>query len=142
MAIRLSTGAKNAILDGDNDLRALMASGTVTYYTGTRPASADSPTTSYTKLVTFTALSWNAAADGAMALSASVEANAVATGTVGWFRLTTNGGDPDADDTSSKTEIRFDGVVSTSGNGEMNLNSASIVTSEAQRISTLTISVT
>lgn len=130
MALRASTAAKNSLLSG-NDLKTDLTNAKLYIYSGQRPASADEAPGPVTKLVTFSGINWNAAADKEMAILAAVAASVAVSGVAGWFRLTTTAGDPDADDTSTKTEIRYDGAISSSGGGDLNLNHVNLVAGES-----------
>lgn len=126
MTLRVSTGLRNTLLSGD-DLKASLegtAGFVIDIYSGTRPASADDAAAG-TKLVSLTGLHFEAAAANGSLDKAAAEtwsADAIATGTAGYFRI------HHADDsgaTSSATYPRMDGTVSTSG-ADMNLQSTTI----------------
>lgn len=131
MAIRLSTGLINQLMDTDA-FRDIFALGFIDIYTGTQPANADLGATG-TLLCTLTSdgdgvtgLSWAATAtDGALSKSGAEtwQGTVVSTGTAGWFRLRAAG---DAGTSLSTTAPRYDGAVSTSG-AEMNLGTVNLI---------------
>lgn len=127
MAIKLSTSARNAMLDG---LTATVSgSAKLRIYDGTQPAGG--PGTAVTTQVLLAELTCNAtfapaASGGVLTLNSITQATAAATGTASWFRIVTSG----------NTAV-IDGSVSTSG-ADMNLNSTSIVSGGTVSITSAT----
>ena len=122
MTLRVATTARNAGLDAKYDrVNAGAGPGTITYYTGSQPATADSAT-SATALVTFTlADPAFAPADGGVKdldADPDLSATAAATGTVGWARCKDSDGN-----------TIFDGSVGTSGT-DFIINSTSITSGQ------------
>jgi hypothetical protein len=136
MTVRLSTGARNAILDsGLNTL--FDGDGAIDIYTGSQPASANDDV-SGTLLATLTlSADWiGAASSGTSTLAAiTSDTNVDASGTAGWFRIYDVsegvGG-------SSTTKKRIDGAVGTSGS-DLNFNTTSFVAGGTAAISSFTI---
>ena len=138
MAIRLSTGLRQAIL-GTNPVSTEMDECVLNLYSGTQPSSADSaPGGTSTLLVSITVdggatgLTFDAPVAGVLSKAAAEtwEGTAVATGTVGWFRMYESGGDPSV---LSTTESRIDGTVATSG-GDVNISSTAITSGANQTV--------
>jgi len=121
MAIRLSTGARNALVGTDGKgFGELFNNGVLDIYTGAQPSSADAVETG-TKLCRISSTSGTAAEDG---LKFGTTGSGVLTigtpawtglvladGVAGWFRFYGSGGVAGA----SNTAIRFDGAVGISG---------------------------
>lgn len=135
MAIRLSTGLRNALLDA-NPLNAALAGAKIEYYTGAQPASPDDAATG-TLLLTIdnagAGINFAATAvNGVLSKSATEtwSAAAAASGTAGWFRISlladTNG--------LSNTAVRLDGSIGTFG-ADLNLSSTNIVAGATETIS-------
>lgn len=119
MAETMGTIARNLQADAIGDS---LDSGTLSIYTGSKPASPDDAATG-TLLVAFTlpATAFDDAIDGVAALDETplVEPG-LDTGDAGWFRLA------NAADT-----LRYDGTVTATGDGgDMQLNTISIVEDE------------
>ena len=128
MSLRTSTGHKNRMLGengvdtGANGFRGVYKYSVIDLYSGTQPATADSAATgtflgritlssgAFTEGDTTNGLEWDAPTGGAVnkPASATWSGNAVAAGTVGWFRCRGNAAD---DGTASTTLPRFDGTV-------------------------------
>ena len=128
MALRTSTGHKNRLLGeqgvdtGANGFRGVYKNCVIDLYSGTQPATADSAVTgtflgritlnsgAFTEGVATNGLQWDAPAGGAVTKPAGATwgGNAVAAGTVGWFRCRGNAID---DGTASTALPRFDGTV-------------------------------
>ena len=131
MALRTSTGHKNRLLGeqgvdtGANGFRGVYKNCVIDLYSGTQPATADSAVTgtflgritlssgAFTEGTATNGLQWDAPASGTISKPAGAtwSGNAVATGTIGWFRCRGNAVD---DGTSSTTLPRFDGSVGVS----------------------------
>ena len=127
MAIKLSTAARNAMLDGITST--VGGSAKLRIYDGSQPAG---PGTAVTTQVLLAELTCNAtfapaASSGVLTLnSITQDSSADATGTASWFRIVTSG----------NTAV-IDGSVSTSG-ADMNLNSTSIVSGGTVSITSAT----
>ena len=127
MAIKLSTAARNAMLDGITST--VGGSAKLRIYDGSQPAG---PGTAVSTQVLLAELTCNAtfapaASSGVLTLnSITQDSSADATGTASWFRIVTSGG----------TAV-IDGSVSTSG-ADMNLNSTSIVSGGTVSITSAT----
>jgi hypothetical protein len=137
MAIRLSTGTRNFILDsGLNTL--FDTDGALNVYSGTIPADADADVGAGTLLATLTFNSnWiGAASAGVMTLAAIVSDTSVdASGTAAWFRMHDVSEGPTG---SSATKKRIDGTVGTSG-ADLNFNTVTFVAGGTAAISSFTI---
>lgn len=153
MALRISTGLRNSMLDGGSGegFRAGMNTGFLYIFSGSQPASADSAASGtllaviYSNYPTNTVgLSFDAAASGAVAKASAQtwSGAAVASGTAGWFRFQ----ELDTDETGTRADAlaassstkRFDGSVATSG-GDLNISSTSITSGAVQTVSSLTV---
>lgn len=137
MAIRLSTGTRNFILDsGLNTL--FDTDGAINVYSGTIPADGDADVGAGTLLATLTFNSnWiGAASAGVMTLAAIVsDTNVDASGTAAWFRMHDVSEGPTG---SSSTKKRIDGTVGTSG-ADLNFNTVTFVAGGTAAISSFTI---
>ena len=137
MAIRLSTGTRNFILDsGLNTL--FDTDGAINIYSGTIPADADADVGAGTLLATLTFnANWiGAASAGVMTLAAIVsDTNVDASGTAAWFRMHDVSEGPTG---SSATKKRIDGTVGTSG-ADLNFNTVTFVAGGTAAISSFTI---
>lgn len=121
MALKFSTGLRNAILD-TNDLKSLLDDGYINVYSGTVPADADAALGGATLLNTYSdddqgspnGLDFDASASGGALGKAPAQVwsgTAVASGTASFFRFVKSG------DTGnlSTTEYRIQGVVGGAG---------------------------
>ena len=135
MAVRFSTGLRDALLDA-NPLKTVFQDGIIEIRTGSQPASADDAVTG-TLLGTVTlnsgaftpgsptnGLEFGTAASGVIGINPGDvwSFNAVATGVAGWFRFKGNALDNDA---SSTTLPRIDGSVG-KGTGDLSLSATSL----------------
>lgn len=137
MALKLTTGARNATLD--TGLRtALNGNVKINYYSGSQPATAGDAATG-TLLVTVSDaggagdLSFDAPADGTLpkASAQTWSGTAVADGTAGWFRMYVSTDDPSlADD----TVVRIDGAIATSG-AQLNMSHTGLTTGAVETLS-------
>ncbi len=118
MALRLSTGLRNALL-GTNGWKGLMSGGKLTIWTGGQPASADYTETG-SKLAELTA-TFGTAADGSITVAASWSGTVAVAGIAGWFRLYGTAGTTG----SSATEVRLDGNCGVSG-ADLNFTNSSL----------------
>jgi hypothetical protein len=138
MAVRLSTGARNAI--GDSGVGPLFdPDGAISFYTGSQPASAnDDVSGTLLGTVTFSADWIGAFASGTGTLGAITSDGAAdASGTPGWFRMHNVSEGPGG---SSSTKKRIDGSVGTSG-ADINFNTVTWVAGGTIAISSLTITI-
>jgi hypothetical protein len=121
MAIRLSTGARSALVGTDGQgFGELFNNGVIDIFTGAQPVSADYVETG-TKLVRISSTSGTAAEDGVKFGTTGAGVLTIGTpawtgvnivdGVAGWFRFYGSGGTAG----SSNTAIRFDGAVGVSG---------------------------
>lgn len=142
MALRLSTGLRNALLAAGG-FKETLDGCKINFYTGTQPASADDAATG-TLLVTISdnggvgGLNWDTAPSGGSIPKAPAQTwrgTAVASGTAGWFRIYPSAGDPSV---LSTTEARVDGAIATSG-AQLNASSVTVVSGATQDISSLSI---
>jgi len=131
MTVRLSTGARNKLLDGGSGggIKGALNLGFINIYSGPQPLLADTGATG-TLLGTAsvnaggTGLTFDAAVLGVIS-KAAAEAwkfTGLAVGTAGWFRFYPAAGNPA---NTSATEARIDGAVAASG-GDLNLTNISI----------------
>jgi len=147
MALRLSTGLRNALLSSAS-FQDAMVNGVIDIYSGAQPTSADDTETG-TKLLSVTVgsgaftpgtatngLNFADAAAGAIAKAAAEvwSGVAVATGVAGWFRFYAN----DKATGASTTGKRFDGSISTSG-AQLNMSSTSITSGATTTIDSLVV---
>jgi hypothetical protein len=133
MTIRLSTGARNAMLgNGTNaGLRAALAAGFLYIYSGSQPATADlGATGTLLGKVTVnddgtTGLTFDAAAAGVLSKAAAEtwKFHGLAAGTAGWFRFSDSADTPTA---SSATAKRVDGLIGTAG-ADVNMSNTNVV---------------
>lgn len=144
MAIRLSTGARNALVGTDGQgFGELFNNGVLDIFTGAQPVSADYVETG-TKLVRISSTSGTAAEDGlkfgtagagAMGIGTPVWSGInIAAGVAGWFRFYGSGGTAG----SSNTAIRFDGAVGISGS-DLDLTHTSLALDAVTTIKTVNV---
>jgi hypothetical protein len=146
MTIRVSTGARNAMLgNGTNlGLRAALAAGFLYLYSGSQPATADlqaqlarcSARSRSTDDGT-TGLTFDAASGGVLS-KAAAEAwkfHGLADGTVGWFRFSDSADTPTA---SSATAKRVDGLVGTAG-ADANMSNTAVLTGAVSTIDSFSL---
>jgi hypothetical protein len=149
MAIRFSTGLKNAVL-GTSGLKGSLDAGVINIYSGAQPSSADTGasgvllgTVTIDAGATFPAdyISFDAPVDGVLAKAAleNWKFNGVTNGTAGWFRYIA---DPASDDGSSTSTVhpRLDGSIARSG-GDMNLSNTSITTGAPNTVDVFQIAI-
>jgi hypothetical protein len=146
MAIRISTGARTALLGGTGGtagLKTLLEGGVIDIFTGSQPASADYTETG-TKLVRISStcgtnetdgVRFGTAASGVLPLTTPAwQGTVTAAGVAGWFRFYGTGGTSG----TSATEKRFDGAVGVSG-ADLNLSYTSLVVGTVVTISTFNV---
>ena len=137
MALGLSTGASNLLLDSGIGTAFDGANDILEIRNGTRPTSADDVPTG-TVLAEFTLVADSfAAASGGTIVGATpwTETSAPNPGTATWFRL------KQSTDTgvSSTTEVRIDGDVAASGS-DLNLSTTTIATADQVTITQFDLS--
>ena len=134
MAVRLSTGLRNKMLDGGSGggFKGALALGFINIYSGPQPLTADTGATG-TLLGTVsigglgvTGLTFDAATGGVSSKAAAETwmFTGAATGTAGWFRFYAAGDTPA---NASSTAARLDGAISTSA-ADLNLANVSVST--------------
>jgi hypothetical protein len=142
MALSLSTGLRNGILDA-NPLNTLLAQGEIRIFSGSGPSTADDTETG-TLLVTINTVTGSGfdcsfkdtAASGVLSKQTNTwDGVAVATGTAGYFRYCASTSDAGG---TSTTEVRIQGAVATSG-AELNMSSTSITSAATTTIDTFDI---
>lgn len=130
--LRISTGARNAIVDAVVALiDADAGAGTIKIYDGTQPASANTAITTQTLLATvnLATTSFAAGSSGVAVGTDPASVTAVATGTATWCRVADNTGD-----------VVLDGdVTATGAGGFMQLSSTAIVSGGAVDITALSL---
>lgn len=148
MAIRLSTGLRNALLD-TGSFKSTFADGVIYIYSGAQPAGADSAVSgTLLGIVTVNAgafafgsptngLEFDTASSGTLVKAAAEtwQFAGITNGTAGWFRLMGNATDSLG---ASTTLPRLDGSIGTFG-ADLNLSSVSIVTSAVNTIDQFSI---
>lgn len=147
MALRLSTGLRNALL-GTGNLKTAMANGVIRVFSGVQPSSADNAEAAtllleitvssgaFTAGVATNGLNFDAPSEGVLPKAAAEAWSgvAVATGTAGWYRFYAN----DLTTGASTSAVRFDGSVSTSG-AQLNMSSTAITSGATTTIDSFVI---
>lgn len=144
MTIRLSTGLRNAMLDGgaSGGIKGSFNLGFMGILTGSQPATADAAATG-TLLGTVsvngggTGITFDAAAAGVIS-KAAAEAwkfTGLAAGTPGWFRLYAAG---DTITNLSTTAKRLDGAIGNSG-ADLNLSNLNVQVGQVNSVDTFTV---
>ncbi len=142
MALSLSTGLRNGILDA-NPLNTLLNAGEIRIFSGAGPSTADDTQTG-TLLVTINTVTGSGfdlkfqdtATSGVLSKQTNTwDGVAVATGTAGYFRYCASTSDAGG---TSTTEVRIQGSVATSG-AELNMSSTSITSAATTTIDTFDI---
>ena len=153
MALKLSTGLVNALLD-TNCFKTVMNDGILYFYTGLQPSSADViETVGAANLLKITiasgafvsgapgnGLGWDDAVLNVISKAAAETWSGVglADGTAGWFRFYSNTVVTGA----STTSARFDGRISgIGGGGEIELSSTTIAIGATTTLSTATFTI-
>jgi hypothetical protein len=138
MAIKLSTGLRNGLLDS-NSLKGALDGGLLYIYDGTPPASADDANAGNTLLCTIsvggvgTGITLAASAASGVLQKNSGETwqgTNAASGTATFFRWSESGGTPAA---ASTTEQRIQGTIGVAG-ADLNLSSVSLTISAVQTV--------
>lgn len=139
MALRLSPGQRNAMLDAIfNGTGINSDSWILEIRSGSQPATADlAPTGTVLASITVPADAFGAAASGSVAKAGTwQDTSADATGTAGWARFRAAG---DLG-TTNNTDRRFDfAVTATGGGGEIELQNTSIASGQQVTITTFTV---
>lgn len=134
MTLRLSTGAKNGILDSGVDV--VFDDCVLELWTGGQPASAHSAATG-TKLWSSQGTGVFGAASGGAKAASLPAAQGVASGDAGWFRLKQPGDTGGTDG----TDERIDGsVTATGGGGDLTLDNVNIASGQTVTVSAVTVS--
>lgn len=121
MAERLNDAARNRSADSMGDD---FNNATLEIYTGSQPAAGGAPTGTLLVTMTLPADAMSAAAAGIAAKSGTWSGTAGATGTAGWFRITSSAG-----------ARWYDGAITgTGGGGEIELSTTSITTGQVVAI--------
>jgi hypothetical protein len=149
MAVRLSTGIRNKLLDGytgTGGLKSILVGGFLDIYTGSQPVSADYVETG-SKLVRISSTSGTAASDGlrfgtaatgTLPLTVPVwSGKVILAGVAGWARFYGTGGTSG----TSATENRIDMSVGVSG-ADLNLSHTSLTLDSTLTINTFSITET
>jgi hypothetical protein len=125
--LKYAVTLKNARLD---QIASALGNGAkLQIYDGSQPANPDTAVSSQVKLAELTCGSpfAGAASSGVLTANAITAANAVATGTASWFRLTTSGG-----------TAKLDGTVGTS-TSDLIIDNTSINSGQQVSVSSLTV---
>lgn len=153
MAVRLSTGAVNALAGGgagDGSFKDVFANAVIVIRTGTQPVNADAAETgdvlglitvngdSFTGGVATNGLNWGAAVAGVCSKPSATEwaIIPVASGTAGWARLYAN----DMTTGLSTSAVRID-IACGVGAGELRFSSTKLVATVKSVVNTLNITV-
>lgn len=125
--LKYSASLKNSRLDQITSK--IGTSGLLRIYDGTQPASPDTAITTQTKLAELACSTTFApsASGGVLTANSITSANAIASGTASWFRLTTSGG-----------TAHVDGTVGTSGTDAI-IDNTTIVAGQPVNCTSLTI---
>lgn len=135
MAVQISTGARNALLDTGIDTA--FDGGTLQIRSGGIVNPNNAPSGTLLASITLPADAFGAVSAGAMAKAGTWEdSSADASGTAGHFRLisSTDGGG------TSSTDIRIEGTITgTGGGGDLELDSTAITATQTVTIGTFTV---
>ena len=139
MAVTHSTGWKNAVLDRqfNGSAGTNFNSGKLQVWTGAAPGASNAPTGTKVWEKTLSADAFAAAASGAINFSdLPLTANAIAAGTMGYWRLIKSG---DLE-TTNTTDERLEGTVTaTGGGGDMTVQNTSIANGQELSITSATL---
>lgn len=133
MAVRLSTGLRNAMLD-TGSFKSAMNAFFIDAYTGSQPASADAAPGA-TLLRTYsvggdgsTGATWGAASSGTISRTTSevLSGTAVTNGVIGWVRIRLAGDD----NSSSVSAKRIDMGVGSSGSTDVGMISTTVASGD------------
>jgi len=140
MALKLSTGLRNDLL-GTSDFKTTFTHCKLEYYTGAQPATSDDAATG-ALLLSFhlgaTGLTFDVPSLGVISKAAAETWSAVAaaTGTAGYFRLSSLA-DANA---QSTTLARLDGAIGTFG-ADLNLTTTAVVTGATHTVSQFDVTI-
>lgn len=125
MSLSLAIVALQAVIN-------TLSSATIDVYDGVQPATADTPITTQTRLITFTfgSPAFGPPISNIAVANAIAPSVGIATGFPSWFRVTT-----------STALARFDGSVGTGGTFNMVLNGAGIAVGQGITITSCTFEV-
>lgn len=141
MAVRLSTGARNKILDsGAAD--AFDSTGRINIYTGSQPASAnDAASGTLLATLTLAADAVTAAASSGSLTFATItsDTSADASGTAGWGRIYRTG-DTAPGSAAATSDRRLDFNIAETSGGDVNFDETAFVAGGTVAISSLTLS--
>ena len=153
MAVRLSTGAVNALaggVAGDGSFKDVFANAVIVIRTGTQPANADAAESgdilgmitvdggAFTGGAPTNGLNWDAAVDGVCSKPSAEEWAIIpsASGTAGWGRLYTN----DMTTGASTSAVRID-LACGVGAGELRFSSTNLTATVKSVVNSLNITV-
>jgi hypothetical protein len=153
MAVRLSTGAVNALAGGgagDGSFVDVFANAVIAVYSGTQPANADAAETgdllglitvnggSFTGGVATNGLNWDAAVAGVCSKPSATEWSIIpdASGTAGWARLYAN----DMTTGLSTSAVRID-LACGVGAGELRMSTTSLTATVKSVVNSLNVTV-
>lgn len=125
--LKYAVALKNARLD---QIASALGNGAkLQIYDGSQPANPDTAVTSQVKLAELTCGSpfAGSASSGVLTANAITAANAIASGTASWFRLTTSGG-----------SAKLDGTVGTSAS-DLIIDNTSVNSGQQVSVSSLTV---
>jgi hypothetical protein len=137
MAVRISTGLRNHILDVD-DVETPFASGSLKIFTGAQPADADQAETgTLIADITLPATPFGAAASGVMAKSGTWEdTSADNAGDMGWGRFMESGDGGGLSTVQKRIDFN---ITITAGGGELTFPSITVGAGDPVTIDTFTI---
>jgi hypothetical protein len=117
VTIRLSTGLRNAGLDAGLETAFDGGIGRINFYTGAQPASAnDAASGTLLATVTLASDAFGEPSAGAIAMNDVATTTALASGTVGYYRIYRTG-DTAPGSAAGATDRRLDGSVTATGGG-------------------------
>lgn len=152
MSLTFSSGALNSMLKASGGLKSAFANGVIYLYSGPQPTDADSAVQgtllakitvssgSFSFGTSTNGLNFDAPTLGVISKAAAEtwSGSAIATGTIGWFRMMGNASDALG---SSTTLPRIDGSVAVSG-GDLNFPSVTVTSSPATPLTIDTFQIT
>ena len=139
MASTFSDTLVTNILNGTSIAAAFPAGSILELYSGSQPAITAAPTGTLLATITLPATPWGTPAARAVAKNGTWQVNAVATGTIGWYRLKdASGTDADAAD---NTHQRIQGSVTITGSGgDMTVDNTSVASGQQVTVTGFTVS--
>lgn len=139
MAASFSDTLVTNLLGGTSIAAAFPAGSILEVYSGGAPAITAAPTGTLLLTIVLPATPWAAPAARAVAKQGNWQANAVATGVLGWFRLKDASG-TDADG-ADNTHQRIQGsVTATGGGGDMTVDNVNVATGQQVTATAFTVS--